>query len=106
MAHINYFQQTLNDNPDLQAAFDQLMNEAALHNMRQQAEAQFAQYRTTNFHFAPPKPSSPPRAIDKAARRKEIEAELDIVRGIVPTPKGYKVDQRHIKAIMIELRGL
>lgn len=46
------------------------------------------------------------KPIDKATRIQEIETELDIIRGRVPTPKGYKVDASKVKSLMIELREL
>lgn len=39
-------------------------------------------------------------------RLKEINDELDIIRGRVPTPKGYKVDLGRTKALMAELKKL
>lgn len=39
-------------------------------------------------------------------RIREINNELDIIRGIVPTPKGYKVDLKRAKELMVELKRL
>jgi hypothetical protein len=39
-------------------------------------------------------------------RRQEIERELDIIRGRVPTPKGYRVDSLRVKRLMQELKQL
>ena len=47
-----------------------------------------------------------PPVINPEARRAEIEEELDIIRGRIPTPKGYRVDPSRIKALMLELREL
>lgn len=47
-----------------------------------------------------------PRPVDRAARKAEIEAELDIIRGRVPTPKGYTVDPLRAKKLMQELKQL
>lgn len=47
-----------------------------------------------------PKPVSPEQRI------KDIEAELDIYRGRVPTPKGFKSDPSKVKALMAELKKL
>lgn len=47
-----------------------------------------------------------PIATDPKARRDQINKELDIVRGVVPTPKGYKVDPLRAKALMAELKKL
>lgn len=41
-----------------------------------------------------------------AKRIREINEELDIMRGIVPTPKGYTVDLGRAKILMKELREL
>lgn len=41
-------------------------------------------------------------AVDPGQRLVEIDRELDIVRGVVATPKGYKVDPRKAKALMAE----
>lgn len=49
---------------------------------------------------ARPKPKSP------EVRRAEIERELDIIRGRIPTPKGFKVDAGKVKRLMTELRQL
>lgn len=49
---------------------------------------------------------APPKPIDKAARIKTIEDELDIIRGRVPTPKGFKVDASRVKDLMLELKQL
>lgn len=40
------------------------------------------------------------------ATKAEIEAELDIIRGRVPTPKGYKVDKGRTKLLMTRLKEL
>ena len=47
-----------------------------------------------------------PKPIDKDRRRAEIQRELDIIRGILPTPAGYTVDPDNIKRLMTELRNL
>lgn len=47
-----------------------------------------------------------PKPIDKPTRIKQIEQELDIIRGIVPTPKGYKIDKSNIRALVKELAEL
>lgn len=52
----------------------------------------------------PPKPRPKPKS--PAQRKLEIERELDIIRGRVPTPKGYKIDPRKIKSLMQEYRSL
>jgi hypothetical protein len=52
------------------------------------------------------KTAEPKKAVDPKVRRVEIERELDIIRGVSPTPKGYKVDPRKAKALMIELKEL
>lgn len=36
----------------------------------------------------------------------EINDELDIIRGVKPTPKGYRVDVRRTKQLMAELKEL
>lgn len=51
-----------------------------------------------------PKPAPPVK--DKASRIQEIEDELDIIRGVKPTPKGYKVDPSKVKSLMTELKQL
>ena len=43
---------------------------------------------------------------DKATRLRQINTELDIIRGRVPTPPGYKIDPRRIKQLMAELKQL
>ena len=47
-----------------------------------------------------------PKPVDKPARIKEIENELDIIRGVVPTPKGYKIDTASVKSLRAELKEL
>lgn len=47
-----------------------------------------------------------PATTDPATRRAEIEAELEILRGRVPTPKGYVADPGRIKKLMQELGQL
>lgn len=44
-------------------------------------------------------PQLPP---DPKTRIAEIDKELDIIRGRVPTPKGYKINPRKAKALMTE----
>jgi hypothetical protein len=51
-------------------------------------------------------PKAKKKTVDPKVRRAEIERELDIIRGVSPTPKGYKVDPRKAKALMIELKEL
>lgn len=41
-----------------------------------------------------------------AKRIREINKELDIIRGVVPTPKGYKIDLQRAKDLMSELKKL
>jgi hypothetical protein len=43
-----------------------------------------------------------PKPVDPGTRIKEIDEELDIIRGVRPTPKGYKIDPRRVKVLMIE----
>jgi hypothetical protein len=45
-------------------------------------------------------------ATDPVARKKQINDELDIIRGVVPTPPRYKVDPLRAKALMTELKQL
>lgn len=52
-----------------------------------------------------PKTPAKPK-IDKPTRITQIEKELDIIRGRVPTPAGYKVDAGKVKGLMTELRQL
>lgn len=47
-----------------------------------------------------------PKPVDKAARLQEIEHELDIIRGVVPTPRGYTIDKAKIRGLIKELEGL
>lgn len=47
-----------------------------------------------------------PKIVDKAARIQEIETELDIIRGRVPTPKGYTIDPDKVKTLVKELKEL
>jgi hypothetical protein len=47
-----------------------------------------------------PKPKSPKERIA------EIDAELDICRGRVPTPPGYKIDPSRVRALMAERKSL
>lgn len=49
---------------------------------------------------------APPKPMDPVARRKEIETELDIIRGRVPTPKGYTINPLRVKKLMQELKQL
>lgn len=56
--------------------------------------------------LAKQKAAAKPKPVDPVARRAEIEAELDIIRGRVPTPKGYKVDPLRAKKLMQELNQL
>lgn len=46
-----------------------------------------------------PLPQLPANPVTRIA---EIDAELDIIRGRVSTPKGYKIDPRKAKALMNE----
>lgn len=39
-------------------------------------------------------------------RIREIQAELDIYRGVVPTPVGYEADPMRVKGLVAELNGL
>lgn len=41
-----------------------------------------------------------------AERIKQIDTELDIIRGVKPTPKGYKIDATKAKRLMTERRNL
>lgn len=50
------------------------------------------------------KPAVPKK--DPEYRRREIEYELDIIRGRVPTPPGYQVDTSKVKDLMAELKQL
>ena len=43
---------------------------------------------------------------DLVDRINKINAELDILRGRVPTPKGYKIDINRAKELMAELKEL
>lgn len=45
-------------------------------------------------------------SLDPVARKAEIEHELDIIRGRISTPYGYKIDPLRIKKLMIELKQL
>jgi hypothetical protein len=54
--------------------------------------------RGAGLAYKPPKPLPP----DPKVRIAEIDKELDIIRGIIPTPKGYKIDPRKAKALMVE----
>lgn len=45
-------------------------------------------------------------AVNADVRRKQIHDELDIIRGRVPTPAGYKVDPLRVKELMRELKSL
>lgn len=47
-----------------------------------------------------------PIATSPIERREQINRELDIIRGVVPTPPGYVIDTRRIKALMTELNKL
>lgn len=47
-----------------------------------------------------------PKPVDRPKRIKEIEAELDIIRGVVPTPKGYTIDKTRIRSLLAELKEL
>lgn len=47
-----------------------------------------------------------PKPVDKPTRIKEIEAELDIIRGRVPTPKGYTINKSKVRSLLIELKEL
>ena len=44
--------------------------------------------------------------VDPKQRMKEIEDELDIIRGVVPTPAGYTVDRRNVRRLVRELQEL
>jgi hypothetical protein len=44
--------------------------------------------------------------VNKETRVKQINEELDILRGRVPTPPNYKVDPLRAKALMKELKQL
>jgi hypothetical protein len=59
-----------------------------------------------NKHPGIAQPARKPLLQDPKARMAEINKELDIIRGVVPTPKGYKVDARKVKALMTELSEL
>lgn len=51
---------------------------------------------------APPQPVVP----DKDIRIRQINDELDILRGRRPTPKGYRVNALRAKELMAELKQL
>lgn len=44
--------------------------------------------------------------VDTETRKREINSELDIIRGRVPTPKGYTVNPGRVKDLMAELKQL
>jgi hypothetical protein len=52
------------------------------------------------------KPRPAPPVINKDARLKQVEHELDIIRGVVPTPRGYKIDKSHVKELLSERNEL
>lgn len=43
-----------------------------------------------------------PRIKDPATRIVEIDRELDIIRGVIPTPKGYSTDVHKVKTLLAE----
>lgn len=45
-------------------------------------------------------------ATDKERRIHEINEELDIIRGVKPTPPGYTIDISRVKDLMAELKKL
>lgn len=47
-----------------------------------------------------------PAKPDPVKRKADIETELDIIRGRVPTPPGYIVDPLRTKKLMQELKAL
>lgn len=47
-----------------------------------------------------------PKPVDPIQRINDIEDELDICRGVKPTPAGYRVDPGKVKALMTELKQL
>lgn len=51
-------------------------------------------------------PAAKPRTRSPETRRAEIEHELDIIRGRIPTPKGYSIDPGRIKELVQELKQL
>jgi hypothetical protein len=63
-------------------------------------------YSTHTFYFhigvlePPPQPPAIPESIE------EIERELDIIRGAVPTPEGYVVNKAKAKVLMRRLAEL
>lgn len=50
------------------------------------------------------KPAAP--VVNKETRIKQINTELDIIRGRVPTPPNYRIDPLRVKALMKELNQL
>jgi|SRR5882724_1067017 len=46
------------------------------------------------------------KPVDPIKRRAEINTELDIIRGRIPTPKDYKIDPLRVKKLMQELKQL
>lgn len=71
-----------------------------------QAPPKWSNLAEMNAYIKAHPPKAKPKPIDKATRIRQIEEELDIIRGRVPTPKGYKVDATKVKDLMIELRKL
>lgn len=47
-----------------------------------------------------------PKPVDKVTRMAQIEVELNIIKGITPTPRGYKIDKTNIKILIKELKQL
>jgi hypothetical protein len=44
--------------------------------------------------------------VDRVERMRDIETELDIIRGVVPTPAGYTADRSKVRSLVRELEQL
>lgn len=69
-------------------------------------ESVFGQYQYTFSGGAAQtrRPAQP--IVNPDVRRREIEHELEIIKGIIPTPKGYTITTSKAKALVVELREL
>lgn len=85
-----------------QQVLQNLLNGSAHHNI-----GNLAGYRTNLEHMNRDlsKLNRKPK-VSKEERIRQIEHELDIIRGIQPTPKGYIINPSKVKSLMAELRDL
>jgi hypothetical protein len=115
MWKVSWVKMTDRDTDDLMAAFRRLQDkvnadrlEAArqIFNGPHASTPKFSSLAQLNAALQKQRQAKKAKPVDKKQRRAQIERELDIIRGVVPTPTGYRVEPGKIKALMKELNNL